>query len=196
MKRIILASASPRRSDLMKQAGFDFEVCVSTKEEKTGSFRPEEMVKRLSEQKALDVAERYDEDCVVIGADTVVACDDVILGKPADEEDAFRMLRMLQGRQHQVYTGVTIIEGPKGNRRITVFAEKTDVNMCPLSDEVIRDYIRTGEPMDKAGAYGIQGKAAVFVKSICGDYNNVVGLPVAAIWQYFNGMKEERYAAL
>lgn len=196
MKRIILASASPRRKDLMKQAGFNFDVCVSTKKEERGPWSPEETVKRLSEQKALDVAEQYEEDCIVIGADTVVSCESEILGKPVDEDDAFRMLRMLQGRTHQVYTGVTIVEGPKESRTVTVFAEKTDVNMYPLSDEMIREYIQTGEPMDKAGAYGIQGRAAVFVKSIHGDYNNVVGLPVAAIWQYLNSHKEERYAAL
>ncbi len=196
MKRIILASASPRRRDLMEQAGFTFDVCVSTKEEKKESWSPEETVKRLSEQKALDVSEQYDEDCIVIGADTVVACEHEILGKPTDEEDAFRMLFMLQGRTHQVYTGVTIIEGPKGNRTVKVFAEKTDVTMYPMSADMIREYIRTGEPMDKAGAYGIQGRAAVFVKSVCGDYNNVVGLPVAAIWQYFYGKKEGRHAAL
>lgn len=196
MKRIILASASPRRKDLMAQAGFVFEVCVSSKEETKGPWGPEEMVKRLSEQKALDVAEQYDEDCIVIGADTVVACDDVILGKPVDEADALRMLRMLQGRTHQVYTGVAIVEGPVGRRTVFSYAEKTDVTMYPLTDDMIRDYIKTKDPMDKAGAYGIQGRAGVFVKSVCGDYNNVVGLPVASIWQYFNSSKEDGHAAL
>lgn len=190
MKKIILASASPRRKQLMAQAGFEFEVCVSEKEEKKGQWSPEETVMKLSQQKALDVADQYAEDCIVIGADTVVACDDQILGKPVDEADAMRMLRMLQGRTHQVYTGVTIIEGAFGSRTVTTFAEKTDVTMYPVSDQAILEYIDTKEPMDKAGAYGIQGRAAVFVKSIQGDYNNVVGLPVAAIWQYFNGNRE------
>ena len=103
MRKIILASASPRRSELMKQAGLDFDVCVSTKEEKKGPWGPEEMVRRLSRQKAQDVAERYTEDCIIVGADTVVSCDQEILGKPANDQDAFRMLHMLQGRTHEVY---------------------------------------------------------------------------------------------
>lgn len=180
----------------MSQAGFIFEVCVSTKEEKKGNWSPEETVKRLSEQKALDVAAQYDGDYIVIGADTVVACDQEILGKPIDETDALRMLRMLQGRTHQVYTGVTIIECEEGAQRVTTFAECTNVTMYPASDDVLLEYIRSGDPMDKAGAYGIQGRAAVFVKEIQGDYNNVVGLPVAAIWQYLNGGKEGQNAAL
>lgn len=191
MRKIILASASPRRRELMQQAGLDFEICVSTKEEKKGPWGPEEMVRRLSEQKARDVAERYPEDCIIVGADTVVACGGEILGKPADNQDAFRMLHMLQGRTHEVYTGVTVIEGSADARKATVFAEKTEVTMYPMTDRMIWDYIATGEPSDKAGAYGIQGRAAVFIKSINGDYNNVVGLPVAALWQYLNSSKEE-----
>ena len=101
------------------------------------------------------------------------------------------MLHMLQGRTHQVYTGVTIVEGGIASRKMTSFVEKTEVTMYPMSDEMIWNYIRTGEPADKAGAYGIQGRAAVFVKAIQGDYNNVVGLPVAAVWQYLNADKEE-----
>ena len=196
MRKIILASASPRRRELMQQAGLDFEICVSTKEEKKGPWGPEEMVRRLSEQKARDVAERYPEDCIIVGADTVVACGGEILGKPADNQDAFRMLHMLQGRTHEVYTGVTVIEGSADARKETVFAEKTEVTMYPMTDRMIWDYIATGEPSDKAGAYGIQGRAAVFIKSINGDYNNVVGLPVAALWQYLNSGKEENDAAL
>ena len=191
MRKIILASASPRRRELMQQAGLDFEICVSTKEEKKGPWGPEEMVRRLSEQKARDVAERYPEDCIIVGADTVVACGGEILGKPADNQDAFRMLHMLQGRTHEVYTGVTVIEGSADARKATVFTEKTEVTMYPMTDRMIWDYIATGEPSDKAGAYGIQGRAAVFIKSINGDYNNVVGLPVAALWQYLNSSKEE-----
>ena len=125
MRKIILASASPRRSELMKQAGLDFDVCVSTKEEKKGPWEPEEMVRRLSRQKAQDVAE----DCIIVGADTVVSCDQEILGKPANDQDAFRMLHMLQGRTHEVYTGVTVIEGSADVRKETVFAEKTEVTM-------------------------------------------------------------------
>lgn len=196
MRKIILASASPRRRELMQQAGLDFEICVSTKEEKKGPWGPEEMVRRLSCQKARDVAERYPENCIIVGADTVVACGGEILGKPADNQDAFRMLHMLQGHTHEVYTGVTVIEGSADARKATVFAEKTEVTMYPMTDRMIWDYIATGEPSDKAGAYGIQGRAAVFIKSINGDYNNVVGLPVAALWQYLNSGKEENDAAL
>ena len=134
MRKIILASASPRRSELMKQAGLDFDVCVSTKEEKKGPWEPEEMVRRLSRQKAQDVAERYAEDCIIVGADTVVSCDQEILGKPANDQDAFRMLHMLQGRTHEVYTGVTVIEGSADVRKETVFAEKTEVTMYPMTD--------------------------------------------------------------
>ena len=144
MRKIILASASPRRSELMKQAGLDFDVCVSTKEEKKGPWEPEEMVRRLSRQKAQDVAERYAEDCIIVGADTVVSCDQEILGKPANDQDAFRMLHMLQGRTHEVYTGVTVIEGSADVRKETVFAEKTEVTMYPMTDKMIWDYIRTG----------------------------------------------------
>lgn len=106
------------------------------------------------------------------------------------------MLHMLQGRTHEVYTGVTILDGASDTRKETVFAVKTEVTMYPMTERMIWDYIRTGEPSDKAGAYGIQGRAAVFIKSIKGDYNNVVGLPVSAIWQYLNNCKEEKNAAL
>lgn len=198
MRKIILASASPRRSELMKQAGLDFDVCVSTKEEKKGPWEPEEMVRRLSRQKAQDVAERYAEDCIIVGADTVVSCDQEILGKPANDQDAFRMLHMLQGRTHEVYTGVTVIEGSADVRKETVFAEKTEVTMYPMTDKMIWDYIRTGEPadktsdrigdtkfswQDKAGGYGIQDSFGLkYIKSIDGDYYNVVGLPISRLY--------------
>ncbi len=184
MKKMILASASPRRKELMKQAGFEFDIEVSDKEEELNIDDPEETVLKLSLVKAMDVASRHPEEVVVIGADTVVACDHKILGKPHSEEEAFDMLKMLQGRTHQVYTGVAILSGPSEDRKVCSFAECTQVTMYPVSDEAIRAYIRTGEPMDKAGAYGIQGRAGVFIRGIEGDYNNVVGLPIAAIWQY------------
>ena len=133
---------------------------------------------------------------IVIGADTIVVRDEEILGKPKNEDHAYEILLSLQGRAHEVYTGVTIVEGSLDSGKTTVFAEKTEVTMYPMSDQMIWDYIRTGEPSDKAGAYGIQGRAAVFIKSIKGDYNNVVGLPVAAVWQYLNADMEEKHAAL
>ena len=189
MKRIILASASPRRRQLMEQAGFDFEVIVSEEEEMICSSDPGQAVLTLSGQKAAAVARRAGAKAVVIGADTVVACDGHILGKPADEAEALAMLRLLCGRTHQVFTGVTIIDQTGEEPAVTSFYEKTDVEMYPATDAQLLAYIASGECMDKAGAYGIQGKAAVFVKAIYGDYYTVVGLPIARIWQYFEGRK-------
>ncbi len=184
--RIILASASPRRRQLMEQAGFVFEVLTSSGEEEITSTDPGKAVMELSKQKALDVEKRIHGKASIIGADTVVACDGQILGKPADEEDALRMLHMLCGRIHQVYTGVTIIEHADADRMETSFFEKTDVEMYPVSDAQLLRYIAGGECMDKAGAYGIQGQAGVFVKAIYGDYYTVVGLPIARIWRYYH----------
>lgn len=183
--QIILASASPRRKEILTQAGLSFEVLVSKKEERITQTNPEQMVMELSRQKAEDVMEQLEtagkvqgeRDCLVIGADTVVAFGGEILGKPKHEEDAYRMLHLLQGKTHQVYTGVTLLT----SKRSTTFFEKTDVTVYPMTDEEIRDYIATGEPMDKAGAYGIQGRFAVYVERIAGDYLNVVGLPVARL---------------
>lgn len=182
--KIILASASPRRRELLEQIGVQFTVQPAKGEEKTGAATPEETVKRLSEQKAKEVADlQKGGDVVVIGADTIVSYDNKILGKPKDEEDAFRMLSMLQGKKHEVYTGVTLLLLVNGEKRKIVFAEKTEVFMYTMTEREIRDYIKTGEPLDKAGAYGIQGKCAAFIEKISGDYNNVVGLPVSRIYQ-------------
>lgn len=186
MKRLILASASPRRRQILEQAGFDFEIIVSGEDEDMEPAGPEETVKQLSRQKGLSVEKRVEGDAAIIAADTVVAIDGRILGKPADEQEALEMLRALQGRVHQVYTGVCIIENENGQRKEHVFAQKTDVELYPMSDQQILSYIAKGECLDKAGAYAIQGSAAVYVKAISGDYYNVVGLPVASIWQYFN----------
>jgi len=183
MKKIILASASPRRRELLKQAGFSFEVMVSQADETITEKTPEAMVKELSGRKARAVAQALAKGNLVIGADTLVVMDGRILGKPTDEIDAFRMLKELSGHTHQVYTGVTLLGETDEGRVEKVFVEKTDVTMYPMTDEEIQAYIGTGEPMDKAGAYGIQGRAAVFVKEIKGDYNNVVGLPIARLYQ-------------
>lgn len=196
MSRIILASASPRRKELLEQAGIEFEICPAKGEEIITKTVPSEVVCELSDQKAMEVAQlitQYDEahrdittpaDIMVIGADTVVAYENQILGKPKDEADAERMLSMLSGNTHSVYTGVTVVfidkDGRAGKK---TFYEKTDVVMHRMSQKQIRDYIATGEPMDKAGSYGIQGKCAIYVKEIHGDYNNVVGLPVARLYQ-------------
>lgn len=181
MKRVILASASPRRRMLLEQAGLEFEIKVSDATEDISGKSPEDTVKELSMRKANSISSLTQGDCIILAADTVVACDNVILGKPENEEDAMRMLRMLQGRTHQVFTGVTILEGSEGNRKNETFAVCTDVTMYEASDEEIERYIKSGEPADKAGAYAIQGKGFYFVKEIHGDYNNVVGLPTLAI---------------
>ena len=194
MEKIILASSSPRRRELMAQAGFAFEVLVSEADETIEAETPGEMVEVLSERKAAAVAEEIkkqgfaEESVLLVGADTMVAIDGKKLGKPKDEKGAEEMLEELSGRTHQVYTGVTMIRLKKAEngsilQESRTFSEGTDVSFYPLTKEEIRSYIATGEPMDKAGAYGIQGKAAVFVKEIKGDYNNVVGLPIARLYQ-------------
>ena len=230
-KKIILASASPRRRELLTQIGLDFEVVVSETEEKITSTEPAKVVEELSAQKAEAVweklcsmtasqgsvtnAERLDEgsgvsrtdegsevfepeqtsgettmtDTLVLGADTVVACDGKILGKPADTEAAAAMLTMLQGRGHEVYTGVTILYEQNGERKTLTFHEKTIVHFYPMTDAQIREYVATGDPMDKAGSYGIQGFCARYIRGIEGDYNNVVGLPVGRVYQELHGLR-------
>ncbi len=182
--KFILASASPRRRELLEQVGAEFEVIPAQGEEKITSNKPQDAVLELSARKAREVAGRLQEaDAVVLGADTVVAFGGNILGKPRDEADAARILSLLSGNTHSVYTGVTVIVLQGGERKEYSFYEETEVTMYPMTEQQISSYIRTGEPMDKAGAYGIQGKGAVFVEKIQGDYNNVVGLPVAKIFQ-------------
>ncbi len=187
MNKIILASASPRRRELLEQIGLEFEVIPSDIEEKPQNRIPCEMVMELSAVKAEDVFGRLSGEkknsAIVLGADTVVALGDQIMGKPGSRERAETMLTLLQGKTHQVYTGVTLICQKEGVPVQVSFYERTDVAMYPMSGEEIRAYVDTGEPMDKAGAYGIQGKCAVFIKEIQGDYYNVVGLPVARLYQ-------------
>ena len=182
---IILASASPRRKMLLEQIGLKPRINPSGAEENITAAEPEQAVMELSSMKAEDVAGRFaDRDCIVIGADTVVAAEGKILGKPENQEDAVRMIRLLQGGRHQVYTGVTLMlikNGAMKERRS--FAEKTDVFVYPMEEKEIEDYVRSGEPMDKAGAYGIQGAFAAYIQGIKGDYNNVVGLPAGRVYQ-------------
>jgi len=192
MKRVVLASASPRRRELLIQAGFSFEVIESNADEKVERMEPGALVEELAKRKARAVAEGLTGEALVIGADTVVALDGEILGKPKSEADAFRMLKALQGRTHQVYTGVALIDWNTKDFESKSFAECTDVTMYPMSDEEIYAYIDTKEPMDKAGAYGIQGRAAIYVREIRGDYNNVVGLPIARLYQEMKERMEER----
>lgn len=189
MVRVILASGSPRRKELLEQIGVSFDILVADGDEIITRKLPWEIVEELSLQKATEIAERYEmkqgaeEQTVVIGADTIVAYGEEIMGKPKDEEMAKEMLRKLQNGLHQVYTGVTLIIMTAEDRQIVTFHEKTDVEMYPMSETQIDEYVATKEPMDKAGSYAIQGKCAAYIKGICGDYNNVVGLPVARLMQ-------------
>lgn len=182
MKKIILASASPRRKELLERAGVQFEICPGNGEEHITSNKPEEIVKELSEQKAMAAVFPAEEGTVIIGSDTIVAFEGKVLGKPSDEEDAVKTLLMLQGNTHQVYTGVTVLEYRGSQWRKLVFAERTDVTFYPVSENEIREYVKTGEPMDKAGSYGIQGLFGIYVKGISGEYANVVGLPVGRLF--------------
>lgn len=221
--KIILASASPRRRELLEQIGLEFEVRVSNVEEHITANEPGEIVEQLARQKAYAVlkeimkdelresmASRGDvsrEDCLIIGADTVVAVDDRILGKPSDEFEAVQMLKTLSADTHQVYTGVAVVyyRGKAAKTEIRErldgiiakaagaqtgnhmesksFHERTDVTFYPMSNEEIAGYVASGDCMDKAGAYGIQGFCARYIQCIKGDYNNVVGLPVGRLYQ-------------
>ncbi len=179
---LILASASPRRQELLRQVGLEPEIIPSQVEEVIACSSPSQAVQELSLQKAEDVASRCGRrgtPVVVIGADTVVAADGKILGKPRTESEAVQMIGFLQGREHQVYTGVTMIFDSPAQK--LTFAIRTDVQVRPMAREQILRYVATGEPMDKAGAYGIQGYFAAFIEGIRGDYNNVVGLPVERV---------------
>ena len=187
--KIILASASPRRKELLGQLGWEFCVQVSQVEEVITKTHPGEIVEELSQLKAKAVFEQTTEDVLVIGADTVVADKGNILGKPVDEKDAATMLSALQDGAHHVYTGVTLCLRNKGQEVIRTFYESTEVCFYPMSEEEIQWYVSTLEPMDKAGAYGIQGLAGRFVKGIKGDYNNVVGLPIARLYQEVKEMQ-------
>jgi septum formation protein len=181
MRKIILASASPRRKEILEKAGILFQVETGSGEEHITGTRPEHIVQELSLEKARAVAGDREDGTLIIGADTIVAFKDQILGKPADPEDAVQTLLRLQGNTHQVYTGVTVLERKQDTWVEHTFAERTDVTFYPLTEEEIRAYAATGEPMDKAGSYGIQGRFGIYVKGICGDYSNVVGLPMARL---------------
>lgn len=157
MRKIILASASPRRRELLEQGGIPFTVIPSQAEEKITTEQPGQAVEELSYLKCSDIYEKSLGDVLVIGADTVVASEGKILGKPSSQKDAVKMLQSLQGREHEVYTGVTIMAREGNENRKKTFHEKTKVVFYPMSDEEIRSYVNTGEPMDKAGAYGIHG---------------------------------------
>lgn len=196
MGQIILASASPRRKELLEQIDVEFEIWPAKGEEVLTKEAPYEAVMELAGQKAREVAAQikaYDkthtelitpQDIMIIGADTVVSIEGRILGKPRDEQDAKDMLAMLSGRTHAVYTGVSLLLlSASGRAGEHLFYEKTEVTMREMDSSEIARYVATGEPMDKAGAYAIQGKCAIYIDKIDGDYNNVVGLPIAAIYR-------------
>ena len=184
--QIILASQSPRRQELMGLFRLPFTVKVADVDESMDSNQtPEREVARVSRQKAAAVCREADD--VVIAADTIVVCDGQILGKPKNEDDARRMLGMLSGKRHQVMTGLTVLRGDKE----IVCTEVTDIYFRKLSEKEIDRYVQTGEPMDKAGSYAIQGGAALFAQKITGDYFNVVGLPVCQLGQILRKLAPE-----
>lgn len=184
--QLILASQSPRRKELLGLFRVPFTVRVADVDETMDETKtPFDEVARVSRLKA-EAVPHTDGD-IVVAADTIVVCEGQILGKPEDEADAFRMLRLLSGKAHQVMTGMTVLRGDAA----TVCTEVTDIHFRPLSDREISAYIRTGEPMDKAGAYGIQGGAALFADHMTGDYYNVMGLPVCRLGQILNAVAPE-----
>ena len=184
--QLILASQSPRRKELLGLFRIPFAVRVADIDEAMDLNKPAaQEVARVSRLKA-EAVEREADD-VVVAADTIVVCQGEILGKPTDEADAYRMLRLLSGKDHQVMTGMTVL---RGGQALTC-TEVTDIHFRELTDKEIRAYIRTGEPMDKAGSYGIQGGAALFAEKLVGDYYNVMGLPVCRLGQMLKSLAPE-----
>ncbi len=185
---IILASASPRRFELLTQAGFTFTTIPSTIEEVIISDTPDKIVEDLALQKANavynDIKRDYQgKDFLVIGADTIVCYNGEILGKPEDQSEAFDMLKLLSDRTHQVYTGIALLYRTNGAKQTSFFHERTDVTFYPTNDYELKEYIESKDCLDKAGSYGIQGPFAKHIKSIHGDYYNVVGLPISRLYQ-------------
>lgn len=185
VKKIVLASASPRRLELLRQIGIEPEVIVSHVEELVTSSVPGEVVMELSRQKAEDVAKGQSAGTLVIGSDTVVAVDGKILGKPRSHEEAAEMIRSIEGRAHQVYTGVCmVLKGEDGAEDvIRNFFDATDVEVYPMTEEEILKYANSEEPMDKAGAYAVQGFFGRYIKGLKGSYANVMGLPISMVYQ-------------
>lgn len=182
--KYILASASPRRRELLSRTGIDFTVIPSDAEEIITKTEPCEIVKELALLKADAVFKTHaDNDTMIIGSDTIVVYKGEILGKPEDADDARDMLSMLSDRTHQVYTGVALITMQNGEKNVKTFYECTDVTFYPISREDIETYVESGDPLDKAGSYGIQGSFSIHIKEIRGDYNNVVGLPIGRLYQ-------------
>ena len=184
MEKLLLASASPRRAEILRAVGWPFETLATDIDETLlKGESAEAAVERLALEKALAAMKRHPFALLVLGADTTVLVDSEILGKPEDEEDARRMLRLLSGRWHDVLTGVALLRAGGGREGRTVAHERTRVRFARLSDEESDWYVGSGEPMDKAGAYAVQGRAALFIEEIRGDYWNVVGLPIRLVYE-------------
>lgn len=186
MEKIILASSSPRRSMLLRQAGIPFEVVASNYDESLSlaeEISPYDLVKLISTEKAMRVCETMNEPCIIIAADTIVSYLGKVMGKPSGPQEAYTMLNTLKGKSHSVYTGVTIIRKTDNGMELKNIVDTTKVNMRKLTEEEISHYIGTGEPFDKAGAYAIQEKGLLLIESIEGDYYNVVGLPLVKVYQ-------------
>ncbi len=194
VQKIILASQSPRRRELMSKIGIEYTVEPPTVEENITKTSPWDAVMELSEKKAFDVFRKHaEENVLVIGADTMVAYGNCCLGKPQSEEEAINILKRLQSRVHQVYTGLSFVW--TGERRAHTLCEKTEVELYPMTEEEILSYVKSGEGMDKAGAYGIQTQFSIYIKQIRGEYNNVVGLPIARLYhelQRLNLLSDEQ----
>jgi septum formation protein len=183
LPKLILASASPRRAEILTAVGWKFEKQTADIDEtELPGEKPEDYVRRLAREKAVAVAEKYT-DALVLGADTIVVIEDKIVGKPKDFADARRMLKMLSGRWHEVLTGVALVKITAGNLQIKVEMQRTRVKFAELSEAEIEFLIELGEPLDKAGAYAVQAQAALFIEQIEGDYWNVVGLPVSLVYE-------------
>ena len=185
--RYILASGSPRRKELLAKLIPDFEIIPAVSEEHTSKELPSEIVEELSFQKASEIFHKIltetEDELVVIGADTVVSYNHKILGKPGDEEDACSMVSMLSGQEHSVFSGVTVFYLDQGKEKHFTFNECTRVHVAEMTKEEVAAYVATKEPLDKAGAYGIQGLFARYITGIEGDYYNVVGLPIARLYR-------------
>ena len=177
--KLILASKSPRRKEILAQAGYEFEIVVSNVDENVEEEKAEDKVLAIAKKKGLDIYSKINqaEDSVILSADTIVVLDNIILGKPKDKEDARNMISLLNGKTHQVYTAVYI----KGKNIEYQFLEKTDVDIVPMNKEEIEEYINTKEPYDKAGSYAIQGIFSKYISAINGDYYNVMGLPICKV---------------
>jgi septum formation protein len=185
LKSIILASGSPRRKELLERLNIDFDIIVSDLDEDSiEQSKPDDFVEKLAYEKAKSVSMLTNKDSLVIGCDTVVVYNNEILGKPKNNEQAISFLKKLSGSNHQVYSGIAIIDTKSNNKYLS--HEITDVYMKELSNDEIAYYIQTGEPFDKAGAYGIQGIGSLFIEKISGDYYNVMGLPLNKLYKGFN----------